>query len=751
MTRARNIAGFSTITTTPSPVHVGPIGVLTATRIDGEFGDRLDISSRNITVAGIAATNLQVSGITTGLNVSGIITAQNGINFNGTSTGLNVSGVGTIATLSVTGNATVGGVLTYEDVTRVDSVGIVTAGKGFRATTGGLVVTAGVSTFAADISIADKIIHTGDTDTAIRFPSANTITAETGGTERLRVSGSDGVGINTDFSGSQTWRNGQRLAIFGGGGNVTGELHLGANRGDGVQAVGSINFFDNTQDTDHKHVAIIEVDKAGSTANKRGGDLLFYTKNDNVAAPTEKARIDSSGLMGLGVTPTSHNSTTAFQIYDDYNSQGYPRIRLTNQSTGTTTADGYELSLDGSNLHAVHRQRENADIYFMTNNVERLRITSGGDMGLGTNSPDRKIHCHNSSTTTNVRAKFSNGTTGEGASDGFEIGINGSNPAEAVLVNYEASPIAFFTSGSERLRIDAYGRVLIGGTSAIIGSSSEFNEIVLTGKTRGAGITLQDVDANTRFQIRTDDAGGDPQTLLNASTNHPIVIRTNNTERMRISNTGNVTISPSGDPVLTVTGSGHAQLQLTSTSGTDHCGVNFGDNDDNNAGMIQYTNSNNKMQFHTNGSERMVIDSDGYVTKSNIPCYSYRQLANTNTGSRMTSDGDLLFSTAIIASSDYNTSNGRFTAPVAGKYYFMVNMLLDDNASDGTRVVRAKVNGSIIQTIIYNYFINTSTARYYHASGGTILNLAKDDYVHFFASEGFHVGSETNVSGFLIG
>ena len=109
MTRARNIAGFSTITTTPSPVNVGPIGVLTATRIDGEFGDRLDISARNLTVAGIAATHLQVSGITTGLNVSGIITAQNGINFNGTSTGLNVSGIGTIATLNVSGNATISG------------------------------------------------------------------------------------------------------------------------------------------------------------------------------------------------------------------------------------------------------------------------------------------------------------------------------------------------------------------------------------------------------------------------------------------------------------------------------------------------------------------------------------------------------------------------------------------------------------------------------------------------------------------
>ena len=150
MTRARNIAGFSTITTTPSPVHVGPIGVLTATRIDGEF-NQVDLATRNITAAGIAATNLQVSGITTGLNVSGIIMAVNGINFNGTSTGLNVSGVGTIATLNVTGNATIGGnaniggVLTYEDVTNVDSVGIVTArGLNIFGNTTGLNVASGI-------------------------------------------------------------------------------------------------------------------------------------------------------------------------------------------------------------------------------------------------------------------------------------------------------------------------------------------------------------------------------------------------------------------------------------------------------------------------------------------------------------------------------------------------------------------------------------------------------------------------------
>ena len=63
--------------------------------------------------------------------------------------GLNVSaGVATFA-----GNVTVGGTLTYDDVTNIDSVGIVTAGKGFRATTGGLIVSAGVATISGGVNV----------------------------------------------------------------------------------------------------------------------------------------------------------------------------------------------------------------------------------------------------------------------------------------------------------------------------------------------------------------------------------------------------------------------------------------------------------------------------------------------------------------------------------------------------------------------------------------------------------------------
>ena len=64
-----------------------------------------------------------------------------------------------------------------------------------------------------DFSIADKIVHTGDTNTAIRFPAVDTFTVETAGSERLRVNSSGNIGIGTDNPSEKLDVNGNVKAI----------------------------------------------------------------------------------------------------------------------------------------------------------------------------------------------------------------------------------------------------------------------------------------------------------------------------------------------------------------------------------------------------------------------------------------------------------------------------------------------------------------------------------------------------------
>ena len=49
-----------------------------------------------------------------------------------------------------------------------------------------------------DLFIADKIVHTGDIDTAIRFPANDIFTVETNGIEKIRIESSGNIGIGTN-------------------------------------------------------------------------------------------------------------------------------------------------------------------------------------------------------------------------------------------------------------------------------------------------------------------------------------------------------------------------------------------------------------------------------------------------------------------------------------------------------------------------------------------------------------------------
>ena len=53
-------------------------------------------------------------------------------------------------------------------------------------------------TATGDVTISDKIIHSGDTNTAIRFAAADTVTVETAGSERMRILSGGGLTFNGD-------------------------------------------------------------------------------------------------------------------------------------------------------------------------------------------------------------------------------------------------------------------------------------------------------------------------------------------------------------------------------------------------------------------------------------------------------------------------------------------------------------------------------------------------------------------------
>ena len=212
------------------------------------------------------------------------------------------------------GNVTIGGTLTYEDVTNIDSIGLVTARNGIEVgaspgvaasiSVDGNAVFSGIVTAASfsgidlgavtgatgDFSIADKIVHTGDTNTAIRFPAADTITAETGGSERVRIDSSGRLGIGTDS----------------------------ATRGLSVEGTGTASRVFLNDSTNHKAVEF-GADSTGSFQSTLGDNPhLIYTNG------TERARFTSDGLKfadGKGIDFSSKSgsaSGSTSALFDDY-------------------------------------------------------------------------------------------------------------------------------------------------------------------------------------------------------------------------------------------------------------------------------------------------------------------------------------------------------------------------------------------------------------------------------------------------
>jgi len=121
--RVNNFKGEDGISAPSFPNGINVTGVTTATSFSGTtgtFGDFVDVGS-NIKLgnAGVVTATTFVGALTG--NPTGTLQ---------TAAQPNITSVGTLSSLNVSGNVSIAGTLTYEDVTSIDSVGVVTARTG---------------------------------------------------------------------------------------------------------------------------------------------------------------------------------------------------------------------------------------------------------------------------------------------------------------------------------------------------------------------------------------------------------------------------------------------------------------------------------------------------------------------------------------------------------------------------------------------------------------------------------------------
>jgi hypothetical protein len=187
--------------------------------------------------------------------------------------------------------------------------------------------------------------------------------------------------------------------------------------------------------------------------------------------------------------------------------------------------------------------------------------------------------------------------------------------------------------------------------------------------------------------------------------------------------------------------------------------VGFGYNDGSSyrciAGMeIENTtlggNYSQKLHFRTHAygayeGRSMTIAEGGQVTIPGQPAFSAYRNA-----------GDVGANTVFICNvvqvnigSYYNSSNGRFTAPVAGTYLFAFHCMATGSPTTFTNIAIRK-NGTFIS------FGHGDTGAYNHTNAQVITTMAANDYVDAFVVGGYTAiyggdGAYNNFNGHLIG
>ena len=304
-------------------IQLGSAGVITASSYSGSF-PIVDASSLAVsgisTLVRLAVTDEVVTGIITALGLSGNLTGaaatiSGALNVDGTTDSTSVStgalivdgGLGVAKNVYIGAGLSVAGTLTYEDVTNVDSVGVVTAKSGVNVSGGELNVGLGFSVGNVGVATALGVDVKSNLTVGSGITMGSAGVATFSGTSDVHLH--DNVRLNIgDASDLAIYHNGSNSFIQDTG---TGSLFID----------GTIVYLRNTAGDEH----LANFHSDGAANLYYNGSLTFSTTDDGTTTTGICSATDFSGLSGgaadfpNGITATSVDTTANIDINADSN------------------------------------------------------------------------------------------------------------------------------------------------------------------------------------------------------------------------------------------------------------------------------------------------------------------------------------------------------------------------------------------------------------------------------------------------
>ena len=301
------------------------------------------------------------------------------------STGTEV-GVGTATgSVALYGDVNIAGTLTYEDVTNIDSVGVVTARAGVHVTGGSVGIGTDNPLRKLDILGTGRPLEIGSTNAVSLVKLYNSATGRSTYNGVDITSNSTAGGVIKAYGGYLDLRTSSSN-----GTDATSRLHITSDGkvaiGFDAPAVAGLSISNNSTNRGFEFdtgsgfdsTSCIRAYDRPTTAYKSlgltGSDIKFGI-ND-----VEKVRIDSAGRLLLGTVTEGAVNADNFTVADSGNcgitirsgTSNSGNLYFSDATSGTAEFDG-----------AIAYEQTDSRMMFFTASTERLRITSGGFVNIG--------------------------------------------------------------------------------------------------------------------------------------------------------------------------------------------------------------------------------------------------------------------------------------------------------------------------------------------------------------------------------